>query len=56
MKGKTLTVVLVDFESAFDLVSHLHILEVLRQLHMVGPEESVAYLGLRVSPWYGIMD
>uniref|UniRef100_A0A8C7INA6 Reverse transcriptase domain-containing protein n=1 Tax=Oncorhynchus kisutch TaxID=8019 RepID=A0A8C7INA6_ONCKI len=26
------------------------------RLHMVGPEESVAYLGMRVSPWYGIME
>lgn len=26
------------------------------ELHMVGPGESVAYLGMRVSPWYGIME
>jgi hypothetical protein len=26
------------------------------ELHMVGTEESVAYLGLKVSPWHGIME
>uniref|UniRef100_A0A8C7GQZ2 Reverse transcriptase domain-containing protein n=1 Tax=Oncorhynchus kisutch TaxID=8019 RepID=A0A8C7GQZ2_ONCKI len=25
-------------------------------LHMVGPEESVAYLGMMVSPWHGIIE